>query len=88
MNEPKKWWEKLLLFVIMPIFDCFKRIVKSLIENKLILLLAGVYIIFHELFEELFTAKVVKYILFKCVSSSWNDVVFGVILLWAVILSV
>lgn len=88
MGEPKKWWEKLLLFVIMPIFNWFKRIVKSLIENKLILLLAGVYIIFHELFEELFTAKVVKYILFKCVSSSWNDVVFGVILLWAVILSV
>lgn len=88
MSEPKKWWEKLLLFVIMPIFDCFKRIVKSLIENKLILLLAGVYIIFHELFEELCTAKVVKYILSKCVSSSWNDVVFGIILLWAAILSV
>ena len=88
MGEPKKWWEKLLLFVIMPIFDCFKRIVKSLIENKLILLLAGVYIIFHELFEELCTAKVVKYILSKCVSSSWNDVVFGIILLWAAILSV
>ena len=88
MSEPKKWWEKLLLFVIMPIFDYFKRIVKSLIENKLILLLAGVYIIFHELFEELCTAKVVKYILSKCVSSSWNDVVFGIILLWAAILCV
>ena len=88
MGESKKNRKEKLLFVIMPIFNWFKRIVKSLIENKLILLLAGVYIIFHELFEELFTAKVVKYILFKCVSSSWNDVVFGVILLWAVILIV
>lgn len=78
----------MLLFVIMPIFNWFKRIVKSLIENKLILLLTGIYVIFHKLFEELFTAKVVKYILSKCVSSSWNDVVFGIILLWAVLLCV
>lgn len=88
MGESKKCWQEVLLFVIIPIFNWFKRIVKSLIENKLILLLAGVYIIFHELFEELFTAKVVKYIFSKCLSSSWNDVVFGIILLWAALLSV
>lgn len=88
MSEFKKYRKEKLLIVVMPIFNWFKRIVKSLIENKLILLLAGVYIIFHELFEELFTDKVVKHILSNCESSSWNDVIFGVILLWAVLLCV
>ena len=69
MNEPKKWWEKV-------------------IENKLILLLTGIYVIFHKLFEELFTAKVVKHILSYCESSFWNDVIFGVILLWAIVLCI
>lgn len=92
MSEPKKWWEKLLLFVIMPIFDWLKPIVlplvKLLIENKFILLLAGVYIIFKEQIEKLFTVAIVEPFLSNCVSSPWNDKIFLVILLWAICLCV
>lgn len=92
MSEPKKWWEKLLLFVIMPIFDWLKPIVlplvKLLIENKFILLLAGIYIIFKEQIEKLFTVAIVEPFLSNCVSSPWNDKIFLVILLWAICLCV
>jgi len=82
----------LLLFVIMPIFDWLKPIVlplvKLLIENKFILLLAGIYIIFKEQIEKLFTVAIVEPFLSNCVSSPWNDKIFLVILLWAICLCV